>query len=176
MARIYGMMAEFDGAADLLAAARKVRAAGYQDVEAYTPYPLEELDEILALESHTVRLLTLLAGVGGAVGGFFMCWYAFVLSYPLDIGGRPHNSWPAWIPLTFEVGVLCAGLTAGLGMLLLCGLPRLHHPVFNVPRFSRASQDRFFLVVEATDSRFDPGPTAALLRQTGARHVTEVPS
>jgi hypothetical protein len=172
---MYGLMAEFDSADAVLAAARRVRAAGYTRVEAYTPFMVEGLAEEVGQKHPRVALATLLGAIAGAAGGYFMCWYANVLSYPLNIGGRPHNSWPAWIPLTFELGVLGASLTGTVTMLVANGLPRLHHPVFDATGFERASQDRFFLCVEAADPRFECSATRLVLQDTGPVRVSVVP-
>lgn len=161
------LLAEFPTAASLLAAAARLHAAGYRHTDAYTPFPVEGLSEALGLPRSYVPLGTLLGGLIGAAGGYFMCWYANVINYPLNIGGRPHNSWPAWIPLTFELGVLGAALTGTIVMLVANGLPRLHHPVFDVPGFERASQDRFFLAIDPADPQFDPIETPKLLASLG---------
>ena len=173
---VFGLMAEFETPEAILAATRRARAAGYCDMDAYTPYPVEGLATELGLPSTSVPFVVLVAGIVGAAAGFFMQFWPSVVDYPLNVGGRPANSWPAFIPITFEVLVLVASLSALLGMLFLNGLPRPHHPVFNVPRFDRASQDRFFLCVEATDPHFDLRATRdflAGLHPSG--EVAEVP-
>jgi hypothetical protein len=171
---LYGIAGEYVTAEELLRAAQTAKDRGYENVEAYTPFPVEELPEILGQHSRPVALLTLIAGMIGAITGFGMCWYAFVVYYPLDIGGRPNNSWPAWVPITFELTVLFASLTAAISMIVLNGLPRLNHPMFDVPGFERASRDRFFLCVEVTDSKFDAGEVTAMLARTEAVAVSEV--
>jgi hypothetical protein len=171
---IYGVVGEFASAEAVLDAAKKVHEAGYKKAEAYTPFPVEGLPEALGFHHSPVALLTLLAGITGGATGFFMCWYANVISYKLNIGGRPPNSWPAWIPITFELTVLFAALTAAISMLILNGLPRLHHPIFETPHFDEASRDRFFLCIEAKDPKFQTESAANFLTTAGALAVTEV--
>jgi len=171
---IWGIMAEYDSPESLVAAAAKAKAEGYRVMDAYTPYPLEALDEPLDIHDNRISLFVLLAGICGATFGFgFLSWVNTV-SYPLNIGGRPLISAPMFIPITFECTILAAGLTSAFGMLLLNGLPLPYHPVFNVPRFSRASQDGFFLCIESSDPKFDRAATAAFLETTGADEVSEV--
>jgi hypothetical protein len=172
---LHGLLAEFDGPAKLLEAARAARAAGYRRMDAYTPFPVEGLAE--ALEFHRTRLplVVFLGGLIGGVGGFFMQYYAAVISYPVNVGGRPLNSWPAFLPVTFEMTVLGGALAAVLGMLGLNRLPMPYHPVFNVPRFALASRDRFYLCIEAADPKFDPVATQQFLVGLGPSDVSEVP-
>jgi hypothetical protein len=171
---LWGLVAEFDGPEALREAALRVRLAGYRRIDAYTPFPLEGLDHALGFRPTWVPLLVLVGGIVGCVGGYFLQWYAMGISYPLNVGGRPLNSWPMFVPITFELTVLAAGLTAAFGMFALNGLPMPYHPLFNVPRFARASQDGFFLAVQASDPQFDRAGTAAFLRSLGAREVSEV--
>jgi hypothetical protein len=172
---IFGVAAEFDSPEAILRAAKAANARGYRRVEAYTPYAVKELADHLGFEKTRVPLLVLCGGVLGAVGGFFMLWYANVVSYPWNIGGRPPNSWPAFIPISFEMMVLGASLMAFFGALVLNGLPMLYHPMFNLPRFDLASQSRFFLCIESRDKRFDAGQVRAFLESLQPTAVMEVP-
>jgi hypothetical protein len=173
-AELYGVMAEFDGPNQLVTAARRAREEGYRKMDAYTPFPIEELNEALGFHHTRLPLIVLIGGLIGCAGGYLMQYYTSVIAYPLNIGGRPLHSWPAFIPVTFETAVLIAALSAVLGMLALNGLPTPYHPVFNVPRFKLATRDRFFLCIEATDPKFDREATAAFLRSLDAREVSEV--
>jgi hypothetical protein len=152
---IYGLMAAFETAAQILQAVRQVRQEGYEHMDAYTPYPVEGLSAELGLERTRVSLVVLVAGLLGAAAGYFMQYWMMGVDYPLNVGGRPYHSWPAFIPITFETTVLVAALAAILGMFFLNRLPMPYHSVFHVPRFARATQDRFFLCIEAIDPKFD---------------------
>ncbi|MGH7823999.1 MAG: DUF3341 domain-containing protein [Candidatus Binatia bacterium] len=167
-------MAEFENPSDLVTAARQAREAGYRKMDAYTPFPIEELNEALGLGRTWVPFIVLIGGLIGAVGGYFMQYYISAIDYPLNIGGRPLHSWPAFIPVTFEMTVLVAGLAAVLGMLALNGLPMPYHPVFNVPRFALATRDRFFLCIESSDPKFDREDTRRFLDRMTPRVVSEV--
>ena len=160
---IYGLVAEFDGADALLAATKKTVAEGYRKMEAYSPFPVEGLDEALGFQRSRVPLITLIGGIVGCIGGFFMQWFSTVIHYPINVGGRPLNSWPAFIPVTFEMTILCAAIAGVLGMLALNGLPMPYHPLFNVASFERASRDRFFLCIESKDPNFDRAGTKRFL-------------
>ena len=173
-APLYGVIAEFESPAALIEAARQARAAGYRKMDAYTPYPIEELAHALALPRTKLPLLVLLGGALGCATGLVMQWFATVVHYPLNVGGRPLASWPSYIPITFELTILFAAIVAVLGMLGLNGLPMPYHPVFNVPGFALASRDRFFLCIESADPQFDPATTKAFLESLGAREVAEV--
>lgn len=171
---IYGVMGEFETAHQLIKAAEKVRDAGYKHMDAYAPFPVEGLSEALGLKRNMVPWICLLGGLGGGLTGFGFQYWVNVFSYPINIAGRPPNSWPAFIPVTFELTILGACTFAVFGMLALNSLPRPHHPVFNVPRFARASSDRFFLCIEATDPKFSVAESARFLQGLNAQHVTEV--
>jgi hypothetical protein len=170
----YGLMAEFGDPNTLVEATRKAYARGYRQMDAYSPFAIEELNEALGIHHTLVPLLVLIGGLIGAMSGFGLAYWVSVIAYPLNIGGRPLNSWPAFIVPTFETTVLVAAGTAVLGMLALNGLPQLYHPVFNVPRFALATRDRFFLCIEAHDPEFDLDGTRRFLEGLGAREVSEV--
>jgi hypothetical protein len=167
-------MAEFATATDLIAAAEKSRSAGYRRMDAYTPYPIEQVWEAIGHHRSRVPLLVLIGGIIGCVGGYGLQYWVSAVEYPLDIGGRPYNSWPAFIPVTFECTILVAGLFAVIGMLALNGLPTPHHPVFNVPRFALASRDRYFLCIERRDRKFDRAGVRAFLEGLGPTEVWDV--
>jgi len=172
--RLYGIMAEFATPTDLIEAAEKTRAAGYRRMDAFTPYPIEQVWEAIGHHRSRVPLLVLIGGLLGCVGGYALQYWVSAIEYPLDIGGRPYNSWPAFIPVTFEMTILVAGLFAVVGMLALNGLPTPHHPVFNVPRFALASRDRYFLCIERRDRKFDRAGVRAFLEGLGPTEVWDV--
>lgn len=172
--RIYGIMAEFDSATTLVASARRAYQEGYRKLDAYSPFPIHELSEAIGFRKTRLPLIVLAGGIIGCAGGFLLQYYVSAIAYPLNIGGRPLNSWPSFIPVTFETTVLVAALSAVLGMLALNGLPRPHHPVFNVPGFQRASWDRFFLVIESQDPRFDSQETRKFLKSLNPTEVSDV--
>jgi len=171
---LYGVMAEFESPTDLVAAARRVYAAGYRRINGYSPYPIEELSEAIGFTHTSLPLIVLIGGVVGGLGGFFMQYWIEVINYPLNVGGKPYNSWPAFIPITFEMTVLCAAFAAVLGMLVLNKLPQPYHPVFNVPNFAMATRDRFFLAIEANDPKFKHDEVVALLKSLDALEVNDV--
>jgi hypothetical protein len=171
----YGLLAEFAEPEQLVRCAQELQSSGYRRVESYTPFAVEGFAEAVHFRPWIVAAIFLLAAVTGAAGGYFMQYYASVISYPENIGGRPLQSWPSFIPITFEMGVLGGVLGGVFGMILLNRLPRYSHPVSNVPRFRAASSDAFFLCVEASDPLFDLGKTSDFLRRCGAKEVTEVP-
>jgi hypothetical protein len=173
---LYGLMVEFITAGEILAATRLARQAGYRNMDAYTPYPVKGLAAELGLPKSRIPVVVLLGGLIGAGTGFLLQYYAMAMNYTFNVGGRPYNSWPAFIPITFELLILVGSLAAFLAMLLFNGLPRLHHPVFNVPQFARSSQDRFFLCIEAIDPHFDRSATAGFLAGLNPHgEVIEVP-
>ncbi|HEY2457151.1 MAG TPA: DUF3341 domain-containing protein [Candidatus Acidoferrum sp.] len=171
---IHGVMGEFETPEQILAAAKAARAAGYKHIEAYTPIPVEGLSEEIGFRWTAVPLITLIGGLGGGLTGFGLQYWCAAITYPMNIAGRPLNSWPAFIPVTFELTVLGASIFAVVGMLALNRLPQPYHPVFNVERFSRASTDRFFLCIEARDPQFNPAESARFLQSLNAQHVSEV--
>jgi hypothetical protein len=172
---IHGLLAEFDTPTALVEAVRAARAAGYTKMDAYTPFPVEGLPESLGFRRTKMPLLILIGGTIGALTGFALQYYCAVIAYPVNVAGRPLNSWPSWIPVTFELTILFASLTAVFGLLALCGLPMPYHPLFNVPRFALATRDHFFLCIEAADPRFDHAATNQFLTGLSPREVSEVP-
>ncbi len=172
---LHGLMVEFREPGELVAAAKRCHAAGFRKMDAYTPFPIEELAEALGFHTRgRLPKLVLLGGVLGAVGGFLLQYWTSAVDYPLNIGGRPLNSWPAFIPITFETTILGAALTAVFGMLALNGLPMPYHPVFNVPEFALASRDRFFLCIEARDPLFKFIETRRFLEGLSPSKIYEV--
>jgi hypothetical protein len=171
---IYGLLGEFLTPEQILHAAAKAREAGYKYISAYTPFPVEGLAHAIGFPRTSVPLLTLIGGLGGGLSGFGLQYWCSAITYPLNIGGRPLNSWPAFIPVTFELTILGAALFAVIGMLALNKLPQPYHPVFNVERFSRATTDRFFLCIESRDPKFHLAETARFLQSVQAHHVHEV--
>ena len=173
---MYGLMAEFDTSTGLVDAATQARLAGYRKMDAYSPIPIEELNEALDLKRTRLPLLVLIGGILGGTAGFALQAWASAIAYPMNVGGRPLISWPHFIPVTFETTVLGAALTAFIGMWALNKLPQPYHPVFNVEAFSRASTDRFFLVIEASDPRFERRATQQFLENLHPLGVSEVAS
>jgi hypothetical protein len=171
---LYGIMAEFNSPTELVAAARKTYEAGYRRINGYSPYPIEELSEAIGFTKTSLPLIVLIGGILGALGGFFMQYWMEVIDYPLNVGGKPYNSWPAFIPITFETTVLCAAFAAVLGMLVLNKLPQPYHPVFNAPNFALATRDRFFLVIEANDPKFKHDEAMQFMRELGPTEVNDV--
>ena len=156
-------------------AANATREAGYKNFDAYSPFPIHGLSEAVGFHHTRLSAVVLVMGIIGGVGGFFMCWYANVITYQLNIGGKAYNAWPAWIPITFECTILLAALGAVFGMLALNGLPMPYHPVFNVRRFDQASRDKFFLVIQARDPKFDFDGVWKFLEALHPREVVDVP-
>lgn len=174
MPATYGLLAEFDTPAALLAAAERTTAEGYTRTDAFSPFPVHGLDEAIGFHERKVAPIILGGGLVGFLGGFGLQYYCQVIAYPMNIGGRPYYSWVSWIPPTFEMTVLVAALSAVVGMLALNGLPQPYHPVFNAPRFALASQERFFLLIEASDPKFDLMRTMEFLAGLNAREVVAV--
>jgi hypothetical protein len=173
---LYGLMAEFESTDDLLSAAQRAHSAGYRQIDAFTPFPVEGLAEAIGFHQTYVPLLCLGGGLAGCLGGFLLQYWPSVFGYPLNIGGKPYNSWPSFIPITFELTILCAGLATVFGMLVLNGLPTPYHPVFNAPRFELATHNRFFLCIEARDPMFDAQKTRQFLESLKAYEVSEIES
>ena len=172
--RLYGVMAEFDNPSDLIAAARRTYEAGYRRINGYSPYPIEELWEAIGFHHTRLPVIVFIGGLIGGFGGFFMQYYLSVYDYPLNVGGKPFNSWPAFIPITFEMTILCAALAAIFGMLALNKLPQPYHPVFNAPNFALATRDHFFLVVEANDTKYQHDEVVQFLKGLGPKDVSDV--
>ncbi|HLY61122.1 MAG TPA: DUF3341 domain-containing protein [Terriglobia bacterium] len=171
---IYGLMAEFGTPEDLLSAAHSASKAGYKRMDAFTPLPIEGLSEAVGFHRTLLPVIVLIGGIMGGSTGFSMQYYANVIGFPLNIGGKPYDSWPAFIPITFELTILGAALSAVLGLLALNGLPTPYHPVFNVPEFELASRNRFFLCIKARDPMFDLVKTKEFLAGLNARKVSEI--
>ena len=171
---LYGLMAEFETPEALLAAAQAAHARGYRRLDAYSPFPVEGLAEAIGFTKNRIPMIV--AG-GGLLGGglaYFMQWYVNVVDYPLNVGGRPYHSWPSFIPITFELTILFASFAAIIGLFVLNRLPQPYHPAFNAPHFERASQDRFFLCIEADDEQFDREATRDFLLTLRPAAVSEV--
>lgn len=171
---LYGLMAEFDTTDEIVHAARKAYEAGYRKMDGYSPFPIEELSEAVGFHSTKLPYIIFAGAMTGMTFGYSMQYFIAAVDYPLNIGGRPFNSWVSFIPVTFECTILFAAFSAVIGMLALNGLPMHYHPVFNVPRFSLASQNKFFLCIESADAKFDKEKTAEFLKSLHPREVTEV--
>jgi hypothetical protein len=171
---IYGLMAEFDNPTALVSAARAAREMGFRKLDAYSPFPIEELSEALHLHKNKLPLVVLIGGICGGLTGYLLQYYVTVWQFPINIGGRPLHSWPSYIVITFELTILFAAISTVLGLLALCGLPMPYHPTFNVPRFALASRNRFFLCIESTDPLFDHDRTVEFLESLEPREVSEV--
>jgi hypothetical protein len=171
---IYGLLAEFDDPNSLVAATRRAHAEGFRCMDAYSPFPIEELHDALGAHHTRLPLIVLIGGLAGCVGGYALQYWVSAMAYPLNVGGKPLHSWPAFVPVTFECTILVAALSAVLGMLALNGLPMPYHPVFNVPRFALASRNRFFLCIEASDPKFELESTRRFLETLSPREVATV--
>lgn len=171
---VYGMMAEFDTPASLVSATRAACDQGYKKLDAYSPFPIEELNDVLHLHKNKLSLIVLCGGLLGGFTGFMLQYFITVIYFPINVAGRPLDSWPSYIIITFELTILFGCISTVLGLLALCGLPMPYHPTFNVPRFSAASRDRFFLCIESTDPLFDPEKTSSFLETLDPKEVSEV--
>jgi hypothetical protein len=175
--QLYGLLAAFEDKNALLEAAGRAHANGYRRMDAYSPFPVEGLTDALGRKPRGVPFLFLAGGIFGCLGGYFLQWYSMAVDYPLNIGGKPLNSWPMFIPITFELTVLCSALAGFFGIILLNRFPQPYHPVFNVAEFrDHASRDRFFLCIESSDPRFDPIRTREFLSRLNSYRVEEVPA
>jgi hypothetical protein len=172
--KLYGVMAEFDNPTELVAAARRTYEAGYRRINGYSPFPIEELSEAIGFRRTVLPVIVLIGGILGGLGGFFMQYWMEVIDYPLNVGGKPYNSWPAFIPITFETTVLLAAFSAVFGMLALNKLPQPYHPVFNAPNFALATRDSFFLVIEASDRQFAHDQVVSFMRELNPKDVLDV--
>ena len=171
---LYGIMAEFAQPEQLLNAAQRAYEAGYRKMDAYSPYAVKGVAEAIGFQKTRVPLVVLIGGIIGAATGYVMQWYSAALDYPLNVGGRPLHSWPAFVPITFELSVLFAAIAGLLGMLWMNGLPRPYHPIFNAPEFKLASQTRFFLCIESEDARFRPEEVRKFLLALNPVSISEV--
>jgi len=170
----YGVVAEFADAHDVLHAANEAREAGFTVMEAYSPVPVHGLDEALGRKRSKLPYIVLCGGLFGCLGGFFMQYWMAVVDYPWNVGGRPTLSWPAFIPVTFELTILCSAIAAVFGMFGLNGLPRPHHPIFNTPNFDRSTLDHYFLCIEAEDPEFDESKVTSFLENLGPEAVNTI--
>lgn len=173
---IYGLMAEFDTPDEIVAAAKRTHAAGYRNIDAYSPFPIEELWEAIGFHHNRVALVVLIGGILGCMTGYGLQYWVANIAYPINVGGRPFHSWPSFIIVTFELTILFSVLSAVFGMLALNGLPMPYHPVFNVERFSRVTEDKFFLVIFSSDTKYNDHETRAFLQSLGPKSIEEVPS
>ena len=172
--RTWGMLAEFETPEDLLQAARRAREVGYRRMDAYTPFPIHGLSDAMGFRPTKLPLLVLAGGLVGGAAALGMMWYSATIHYPINVAGKPFASWPMFVPITFELTVLCAALSAVFGMLGMNGLPMPYHPIFNAPRFAFASRDRFFLCIEARDPRYQEDDVRAFLGGLNAKEVAAV--
>jgi len=173
---LYGLLAEFETPEQLLTAARRTVAEGYRNVDTYSPFPVDGVADALKLPASRMSLIVLVGGICGGVGGYLLQYWGMVLSYPINSGGKPLNSWPAFIPVTFEMTILFASIFAVVGMFALNGLPRPYHPVFNARAFDAASRTGFFICIEARDPKFEARQTRAFLESLSSKSVQDVES
>jgi hypothetical protein len=173
-APLYGVMAEFDTPGGLARATKAAVNQGYKKLDAYSPFPIEEVTDALHLHRNKLPLIVLCGGLMGGTIGYLLQYFITVIYYPINIAGRPLHSWPSYVIITFELTILLASISAVFGMFALCGLPMPYHPVFNVPRFALASKDRFFLCIESTDPMFDSAKTSEFLATLDPKEVSEV--
>ena len=173
-AAVYGLMAEFDDPDALVSAAKRVHAEGYRKIDTFSPFPIEEAWEAIGHHDRRLSAIVLGGGLAGLLTGYGLQYWVHAITYPTNIAGKPLNSWPQFIPVTFELTILFASIAAVVGMILLNGLPMPYHPVFNVPRFEHASRDRFFLLIESSDPKFDRMHTLELLKGLNASEINEV--
>jgi hypothetical protein len=171
---LYGLMAEFDSPTAVVAAARQAHSAGYRRMNAYSPFPIEELSEAIGFHRNSLPLIVLIGGIVGGLAGYLLLYWTSAIEYPINVAGRPLHSWPAFIPITFECTILGAALAAVFGMLALNKLPMPYHPVFNAPRFELASRTHFFLCIESKDPKFDAKETRQFLESLSAHEVSDV--
>ncbi len=171
---LHGLLAEFDNATELVDAARKVRESGYTMTDAFSPFPIHEIDEALGIRRSILPVLVFFGGITGTISALALEVFIHYFDYPLNVGGRPYLSWPSFIPPAFELTILFAGFTAVFGMLFLNGLPRPYHPVFNVPRFALATREKFFLLIETRDPNFEYDKTKGLMESLDAQEVFDV--
>ncbi|MBV9216071.1 MAG: DUF3341 domain-containing protein [Acidobacteria bacterium] len=172
---LHGIMAEFDTATELVDAARRVRDAGYVDTDAFSPFPLHEIDEALGIKRSVLPYLIFAGGITGLLSGLGLEWFVHVYDFPIIVGGRPHFSLPAFVPPMFELTILFAAFTAVFGMLFLNGLPSPYHPVFNIERFALATREKFFLLIESSDPQYDYAATRSFMESLGGQEVFDVP-
>ena len=170
----YGLLAEFDTPAQLVEATKRAHAEGYRKMDTFSPYPVEEAWEAMHHHDRRLSRIVLCGGILGGLSGYGLEYWVHAIAYPTNIAGKPLNSWPQFIPVTFEMTILFAALSAVIGMVLLNGLPMPYHPVFNVERFSHASRDKFFLLIESADPRFDRQRTMEFMKGLNASEINEV--
>lgn len=172
--KLYGLLAEFDSATELVDAANKVRLAGFRKTDAFSPFPLHEIDEALGIKRSILPVLVFFGGITGLLSGVALQVFVHYVDYPLNVGGRPYLSWPSFVPPAYELTILLAAFTAVFGMLFLNGLPRPYHPVFNVSRFALATREKFFLLIEAADPKYDHEETKSFMESLNPQEVFDV--